>query len=127
MTKVYQVLIDSVATADGAPIVGLKNAKRVTIFVKRADHSSGSSVLTASLSPNGADYVATNKLIDNVTNTNAQTLTRVASKTLSSNTTVFLSLDPDDTAEFLKINVTRVTDGTNNCWVVVDYDVATST
>jgi len=45
------------------------------------------------VSADGVNFVAYNMLIDNVTNTNAQNNTRVASKTLSSNTSVIVGLD----------------------------------
>lgn len=104
-------------------MISLAGAKSVSIMAKRAAHSSGSSVLSATVSPDATagNFITYNKWIDNVTNTNSQTLTRVASKTLSSNTVVLLSMSPEDVPLYIIVGLTRVTDGTNSVWLIVDY------
>jgi len=54
--------------------------------------TSGNGVFTVEVSNDGSNWVAYNKLTTNVTNTNGQTDTRVASVTLSSNTSAVVSI-----------------------------------
>ncbi len=54
--------------------------------------TSGNGVFTVDVSNDGTNWTAYNKLTTNVTNTNAQTDTRVASVTLSSNVSAVVSL-----------------------------------
>jgi hypothetical protein len=70
----------------------------------------------------GVTMTALNVFIDNVTNTNAQTLTRVNGKTLSSNIDAFLWLSPECLMNWLEITVTRTTDGTYSAWIIVEDD-----
>lgn len=70
----------------------------------------------------GVTMTALNTLIDNVTNTNAQQLTRVNGKTLSSNIDAFLWLSPECLVNWLEITVTRTTDGTYSAWIVILED-----
>lgn len=117
------------ATTVGAPII-VRKAKRITLFVKRSNHSAGSSAFTVEVSPNfstlrseTAVWVAYNKLIDNVVNSNAQTPTRIATKTLSSNTQDFVTMDLEggDTFEAMRVTATETTDGIHDAWVVIEY------
>jgi hypothetical protein len=68
----------------------------------------------------GVTMTADNLFLDNVTNTNAQTLTRVNGKTLSANGDAFLWLSPETFVNWLEITVTRTTDGTYSAWIVVE-------
>lgn len=114
---------------------------RVGIMLRAAAISTGSGAFTVKGSRQGYDdgngtpdvfgnrtggtgvtMTSLNTLIDNVTNTNAQTLTRVNGKTLSSNIDAFLWLSPETPVEWLEITVTRTTDGTYSAWIVVEDD-----
>lgn len=98
----------------------ISGAEKVTLVFTRANHSAGSSTFTVTGSIDGTTYVALNTLIDNVTNTNAQTLTRVASVALSSDTSKIYALDLANFGyEFIKVTVTEVTDGTHTCVMLV--------
>jgi hypothetical protein len=100
-------------------------AKRVGILLRRADHSSGSSAFTIKGSMDYEDVTpvmtALNVWIDNVTNTNSQTLTRVAGKTLAANGDAFLWLDKNCIINWLEITVAETTDGTHSAWVLAEY------
>ncbi len=74
-----------------------------------ASTSSGNGVFTVDASNDGTNWVAYNRLTTNVTNTNAQTDTRVASVTLNSNTSSIVIL-PDPFA-FYRVNCVVTTDG----------------
>lgn len=110
-------------TASGASEeIMIAGAKKVTLFLKRSNHAAGSSAFDVDVSCDGTNYVDYNKLISNVTNTNAQTETRVGSVTLSSNTTSIVSLDLEKDAFLsMKLNVTETTDGTHEAWAVIEY------
>lgn len=111
--------VTATTTSSAVPITG---AKRITWAFTRADHSSGSSAFDVTVSLDGSTFVAFNKLIDNVTNTNAQTKTRVASSTLSSNTTKVYSMDlENDVYAEMKVTVTETTDGTHTAKCIIEY------
>lgn len=120
------LVLDAVTATTTANKVYVGGARRIGFLFRRADHGSGSSAFTVkgSLDENGTTtptMIALNMLIDNVTNSNAQTLTRVASKTLSSNTDAILWLSPECVMNWLEVTVTETTDGTHSAWIVVEY------
>ena len=119
MRKVIKVLDAKTATATSNP-VNILGAEKVTLFAKRAGHTSGSSTVTAAVGV-GTDTVAYNKWISNVTNTNVQGLTRVANLVLDSNTTGTLTMSPEDVFEFISITNTHATDGNCTVWLIIDY------
>ncbi len=82
--------------------------------------TSGNGVYTVLVSNDGTNYAAYNRITSNVTNTNAQTDTRVASVTLSTNTTNFLFFPPGDTFQYLKVVCTVTTDGSYSAVAYVD-------
>ena len=100
--------------------VNILGAKKVVLFCKRADHVSGSTVFSAVVGV-GGNEIAYNKWISNVANTNAQTLTRVASLTLSADGIDFLTMSPEDTFDTIKVAADVTTDGSNSAWLILDY------
>lgn len=122
MRKITKVL-DGITSLDATAgkVVDIKDAKRVTLFCKRAAHSSGSSVFSATVGV-GTDRIAYNKWISNVANTNGQMLTRVASLTLSADGCGFLTMSPEDIFEFITVSVDSATDGTASAWLICDYE-----
>lgn len=120
-TKVITALSAVTATATSEAI-DVKYAEKITLLLTRANHSAGSSAFTVTGSVDGATYVALNTLIDNVTNTNAQTLTRIATKTLSADGSALVALDLEQFGySFIKVTVTEATDGTHSAVVFVEY------
>lgn len=121
-TRVIHVL-KSVSAADATTSqpVDISCAEKVTIVVKRSAHVSGNGAFVVEVSADGVNYVTYNKLIDNVANTNTQTQVRTGTKTLSANGVDFVTLSPEDGFKFLKVKVTRTTDGTHDAWVCVSY------
>jgi hypothetical protein len=85
----------TVLIADVKPIL-VAGAKTIAISLTEGGTvNNRSGVLTVFISVDGGvTFQATNMLIDNVTNTNAQTPTRVASKTRAAAGTDVLFLDP---------------------------------
>lgn len=122
------------------------DAKRVGLMFRRADHTSGSTAFTVKASLEGyvngngttaldirdnkkggagVTMTALNMLVDNVTNTNAQTRTRVNGKTLSAAGDAFLWLEPDFLVNWLEITATETTDGTHSAWIVIEEEDGT--
>ena len=101
--------ITATATSNDVNIVG---AKAIGIELTEGGvvlNRSGE--LTITVSNDGENYRAYNMLIDNVANTNAQTLTRVASKTRAAAGTDILWLTPE-TLSFKSLKaVLTITDG----------------
>lgn len=73
--------------------------------------SSGNGVFTVEVSNDGINWVAYNRLTTNVTNTNAQNDTRVASITLSSNTSSIVFFPLGDYFRYMRVNLNVTTDG----------------
>jgi len=101
-------------------------AKRIGFQLTRADHSAGSSTFTFGGSLDSQDtttptMTALNMLITNTANTNGQTLIRVASIALSSNTTSIVWLSPECALNWVNVTVTEVTDGTHTAKILVEY------
>jgi hypothetical protein len=121
-SNVFVTVLDAVtATTESSPI-SIKYAEKVTIFVTRANHSSGSSAFTVTASPDGVTYYDVKTLIDNIANTNAQNYTRIATKTLSANGTDFVGLDLEPFGyEWIKVKVTESVDGTHTAKVLIEY------
>lgn len=101
----------------------IEDAKKVMLVVQRADHSSGSTAFTATVSVDGTNFIDYKKWIDNVANSNVQDLTRTQTKTLSANGIDFVTMDPEDVGMFsdIKVTATETTDGTHSAWLVVEY------
>jgi len=86
----------------------LQGGKESLQFVA-ASITSGNGVFTVEVSNDGTNWVVYNRLTSNVTNTNGQTDTRVASSTLNSNTSVVFSIP--DVFAFFRVRVMVTTDG----------------
>lgn len=113
--------IDAVTATTTSQAIDIRNARKITLLVKRSNHSSGSTAFTVTVSIDGTNFYAYNKLIRNVANTNAQNLTRDTTITLSSNTQEFVSFSPEDCFKFMKVVATETTDGTHDAWVTIQY------
>jgi len=111
------------ATATTSAVVNIEGAKRVVFVFIRTDHSSGKTVFSVKVSPDNTTYITYNKLIDNVANTNSQTLTRVASyDTGAANGAKFYTMSPEDVFPYVEVTATETTDGTHDVWVIAEYD-----
>lgn len=100
-------------------------AKKISVFFGRGGATNpnlGSTVYKIQVSPDGSTWVDYNKLIDNVTNTNAQTLTRVASKSISAATsTIQVAIDPTDSVYAIRCIVVETTDGEHRCFATAEF------
>lgn len=110
----YGILLNSVTDTATSREVQAFDAKRIALRFVRTNHSSGSSAFIVEATLNGTDWFQYNMLIDNVANTNAQTLTRVSGKTLASNTEAQVSMDLQNMPVLaFRVKVTETTDGTH--------------
>lgn len=98
--------VTATTTSQGMP--GIFNG-RASIQLVGASITSGNGVFTVDVSNDGVTWTAYNRITTNVTNTNAQTDTRVASVTISSTGSAFVVI-PDPVA-FYRVKVTVTTDG----------------
>ncbi len=95
----------STTSAGFAPVAnGLMSLQFVAASI-----TSGNGVFTVDVSNDGTNWTAYNRLTTNATNTNAQTDARVASATLSSNTSVVVVI-PDPFA-YYRVNIVVSVDG----------------
>lgn len=113
-------LLNAVTATTTSNGVGVNSAGRLSIMVLSSAITSGNGVFTVQVSNDGTNYADYNRLTTNVTNTNAQTDARVASLTLSTNTTNFLFFPPGDTFAYLRCKVVRTTDGTYSAIAYID-------
>lgn len=76
-----------------------------------ASITSGNGVFTVEVSNDGVNFIAYNRLVDNVTKNNTQTDSGVASCTLSSNTSKIYFFPDGDYFRFIRVLVNMTTDG----------------
>lgn len=86
-------------TSAGFAPQGLGSSAQASIQLVASSITSGNGVFTVEVSNDGSNWTAYNRITTNVTNTNAQTDTRVASVTLSSNTSSVVTI-PDPYAYY---------------------------
>lgn len=111
------LIVGATATAT-SDVVSVEGLHRIGFQFKRANHSAGSTAFTVEGTINGADWVALNLIVSNVTNTNAQMRTRVASVSLSSNTSVLAFLEDLVCLKAIRVVATETTDGTHSAWLI---------
>lgn len=107
-----QTLLNAVTATTTSNAFEIGSAVGVSLQFVASAVSSGNGVFTVLVSNDGVNYIAYNRLISNVTKTNAQTDTHVASVTLSSDTNAMAFIPASDAIKFIKVVVTRTTDGT---------------
>ncbi|HEX5637380.1 MAG TPA: hypothetical protein VFY78_09865 [Gammaproteobacteria bacterium] len=113
--------IDAVTATTTSEEIVIAGAKKVSFLFTRANHTAGSTSFSVEVSLDGTTYTTYNKLISNVTNTNAQTLTRVAAVALGADGSAFASMDLDHDAFYsIKVTATETTDGTHTAQVMIE-------
>ncbi len=106
-----QVLLDGVTATATSKAASVDGAGRLSVMLLTSGITSGNGVFTVEVSNDGTNFASYNRITTNVTNTNAQTDTRVASVTLSTNTTNFLFFPPGDTFASYRVKCVVSTDG----------------
>jgi len=111
--RLVTLLAGVIATTTSEP-VDILGAKRITLALTRADHGSGSSAFKVQVSVDGTTFADFNGLMQDLTNTNAQTQTRATTISLAANTTVMASMDLSaHNFSAMRVVVTETTDGTH--------------
>jgi hypothetical protein len=98
-------------------VVNVEGYSKIGVQVKAEDITSGNGVFTVEGTLNGTDWVALSTLVDNAANDNTETTARVASKTLSTNTTALLWI-VDNPLKAVRVKVDVTTDGTYGAYVI---------
>lgn len=111
MDTAEQVLLSAVTVDTTSSAFNVEEFKNVGLQFTSTGISVGNGVFTVQGTIDGTNFVALNTLIDNVTNTNGQNLTRVASKTLNTNTSVLVNLDVSG-LKAIRVAIDVTTDGT---------------
>jgi hypothetical protein len=113
--------INGAVATTTSPSISIEGAEKVSLLFTRSNHSSGSTAFSVTVSLDGITFVAYNRLVSNVANTNAQTILRVDSVSLASNTSSLVMLDPNDGFKAMKVTATETTDGTHDATVFIQY------
>lgn len=113
-----QVLINASTTSVTDPVsaIGVNTADvsmrtKLSLQFIAATVTLGNGVFKVYVSNDGTNWVQYNRLTDNVTNTNAQTDTRVASVTLSSNGNKMYFFPVGDYFRYVGVSLAVTTDG----------------
>lgn len=120
MRQIYIKALNAVTATTTSDPIALDGVLKATLQFIRANHSAGSSAFAVEVSNDGINWVTYNKLIDNLVNTNAQGLVRVASSTLASDTSKVYTMDlQNDCYKLMRVTVTETTDGTHSAVVAL--------
>lgn len=106
-----ETMLDAVTADTTSDMVDVSMREKLSLQFTAAGIISGNGVFTVLVSNDGVNFVAYNRLTSNVTNTNVQTDTRIASVTLNSNTSVMVFFPIGDHFRYIKVAVDRTTDG----------------
>lgn len=115
-------VLDAVTETTTSEAIDVQYAEKITLLLTRANHSAGSHAFSVTGSIDGTTYVTLNMIVDNVTNTNAQNYTRVATKTLSANGSALVGIDLEFIGlKWIKVTATETTDGTASVKAYIEY------
>lgn len=121
MEYIHKTLFSAVTETTTSEPVDILGAKRITLELKRANHSAGSSAFKVQVSIDGTNFTDFNGLIQDQANTNAQTKVRVTTITLSSDSTVYASMDlTHHNFNAMRVVVTETTDGAHTAKALIE-------
>lgn len=108
-----QTVLNAVTAAQTTSgIVAVADYSKISLQFIATGISSGNGIFQVQVSNDGTNWVYYNRLTSNLTNTNGQTDTRVASVTLSANGSSVAFFPENDTMQYIRVINTRTTDGT---------------
>lgn len=118
------VALDAVTASAESSEIGVLGAEKVSLLLTRANHGSGTSTFYVKGRLKGSStLVNLNIIVDNVVNTNAQTLARAASKQLGADGSAIIGLDLQYLSlEAIVVGVTEGTDGTHSAEVFIEFE-----
>ncbi len=109
--KALDAVTTSVANTAALPYDSSKRQLKSIQFTC-SGHTSGNGVFGVEVSNDGTNWIVYNRLIPNLTGTNAQTDAAVAAPTLSSNTSAIYFFPTSDLFRYIRVFVAVTTDGT---------------
>lgn len=113
MRSITKKFLDAVVATTTSDPFNIEGVIKISLQLIASAITSGNGVFLVEVSNDNVNWIQFNKMIDNVANTNAQNLTRVASATLSSNSNKVYTLNfQEDPYKYMRVKVTRTTDGT---------------
>lgn len=120
ITKVVDAKTADYTSSPGTDSAG---ASKATVVFKRSAHTSGNTVFSVDGSfDGGTTWITGLPLISIAANTNAQTLIRVLSATLSSATSAAYAIDLSHFGwTHLRVVTDVTTDGTNDAWLNIEF------
>ncbi len=107
---------DAITATATSESIDVSYADKVGIQFTRAA-GAGNTVWTVTGTVDGTNWVAISNLVDNVANTNAETLARSASVTQSSATSAVVALPPEFPYKAIKVVATITTGGASTAVV----------
>jgi hypothetical protein len=107
--------------------VRVGQATKLAVVLTAGSISAGNGVFTFAVTADepsiaSPTWITYNRLVSNVTNTNAQTDTRVASVTLNSNTSSILFIPDADLFTAIRVTCTVTTDGAYTAKFILQTD-----
>lgn len=99
-------------TNSNAIVLDLSQRQLKSIQFTTTNHTSGNGAFGVEVSNDGTNWVVYNRLIPNLTGTNAQTDAYVAAPTQSTNTSAIYFFPVGDLFRYMRVFVARTTDGT---------------
>lgn len=105
------VSITDPVAVQGQNTVDVSMRKKYSLQFVASGITSGNGVFKVYVSNDGVNWVGYNRLTSNVTNTNVQTDARVASITLSSNSSSIVFFPDGDHFRYLGVSLAVTTDG----------------
>lgn len=115
-------LLNATTTTATSEAIDIEGASKVTLFLQDTSLNMGTSTYTFQVSVDGTNFVTYNRLIDNVTNTNSQNLTRVATKVFTSAGTAIYDMDIEQSAyKSLKVINTIEGNATSTVKSLIQY------
>lgn len=112
-----KTLLDGVVATTTSTPVNIENLEDIGLQCFAASISSGNGAFSVDVSNDGVIWTAYAGLIDNVTNTNAQNLTRLSTKSVTANSStgsIILRIE-NGSWKMLRVTVARTTDGAYSC------------
>ncbi len=104
-------MLDQVTATSTSAIVGISAPQNISLQFVAESVDSGTGVFEVQVSNDNSNFVKYNRLTSNVTNTNVQNDTRVASVTLNSDSSSIYFVPRSDTFQFMRVICTVETDG----------------
>lgn len=104
-------MLDGVTATTTSEAFAVNERQNKSIQIICSGHASGNGAFTVEISNDCTNWTAYNRLTSNVTNTNVQGDTRVATKTLNANGSDFLFFPHGDSFAYIRITCTVTTDG----------------